>query len=340
MQSLLREGGGGGGSCDTPHPSPLPQGEREPMREKGFYNGVNTITERLIMKYAYYPGCAAKGAAPELHQATMKVVERLGIEIVEIADFNCCGAGVITEADPDLAHTLNAKTLATAERLGLDIMTVCGTCQGTLGGSNRVLQKDTSLRNRINLSLKEATGLTYNGTVAVKHLQWILVKDYGLPELESKITHRLTHLSIAPFYGCYILRPAEASGFDDWENPVSLEKLIRVMGASPVPYEGRTRCCGFPVFLEKEEIALQMVGKNVGEAKEKGADAMVTPCPLCHMSLDLSQDRAAEKKESEWNMPILHLPQLLGMALGFSPEALGMKRHAVSTASLIRKTHV
>ena len=293
------------------------------------------------MKYAYYPGCAAKGATPELHQATLKVVQRLGIEIVEIDNFNCCGAGVITEADPDLAYLLNAKTLATAESLGLDIMTVCGTCQGTLGGMNKVLQKDTALRNRINLSLKETTGLEYNGTVSVKHLQWILVKDYGLEALERAIVLPLHKLSIAPFYGCYILRPASATGFDNWENPQSLENLIKALGAKPVAYNGRASCCGFPVFLEKEEIALGMVGSRVSDAKGQGADAMVTPCPLCHMSLDIYQERSQKKLQTDenvpLNMPILHLPQLLGLALGFTSKELGMKRHFVSTTEIDNK---
>ncbi len=293
------------------------------------------------MKFAYYPGCAAKGAAPELHQSTMKVVERLGIEVVELTDFNCCGAGVITEADPDLSYALNARTLAAAEGLDLDIMTVCGTCQGVLGGANRQLQKDEALRNRINKSLKETTGLEYYGTVEVKHLQWILVKDIGVDALKKWVTHPLTDLPVAPFYGCYILRPSSAVGFDDWENPTSLEKLIRAIGATPVAYDGRTKCCGFPVFFEKEAIASGMVGKHVGEAKEKGGEVMVTPCPLCHMSLDIGQGRAEAQLQKEegpqrrLDMPILHLPQLLGLAMGFSADELGMRRHLVSTAPLI-----
>ena len=295
------------------------------------------------MKYALYPGCAAKGATPELYQSTMKVLGRLEIEVVELERFNCCGAGVITEADPDLAYTLNARTLATAEKLGLDIMTICGTCQGVLGGINKLLQGDEALRNRINLTLKESTGLEYQGTVEVKHLQWILVKDLGVEELARFVTHPLTDLSIAPFYGCYILRPSHATGFDDWENPTSLEKLIKAIGAHPVEYEGRTKCCGFPVLLEKEEISLSMVGKHVGEAKAKGGDAMVTPCPLCHMSLDIYQERAEDKLQREvgpdqrLGLPILHLPQLLGLAMGFSAKELGMKRHLVDAAPLIEK---
>lgn len=295
------------------------------------------------MKYALFPGCAAKGATPELYQSTMKVVGRLGIEIAELAAFNCCGAGVISEADPDLADTLNARTLAQAEGLGLNVMTICGTCQGVLGGANKRLQEDEGLRNRINQALKETTGLEYRGTVEVKHLQWILVKDFGVDQLEKFVSRPLTDLSIAPFYGCYILRPSRATGFDDWENPTSLEKLIRAVGAQPVSYDGRTKCCGFPVLLEKDQIALGMVGKHVSEAKEKGGDAMVTPCPLCHMSLDIYQERAEKKLKKEegpdktLDMPILHLPQLLGLAMGFSPDELGMKRHLVTTAPLIRK---
>lgn len=295
------------------------------------------------MKYAYYPGCAAKGATPELHQSAMKVIDRLGIEIHELTAFNCCGAGVITEADPDLAYTLNARTLATAEALHLDIMTVCGTCQGVLGSANKALQDDDALRNRINQKLRRTTGLTYDGTVTVKHLQWILVKDLGVDELKKFVTHPLTDVSIAPFYGCYILRPASSTGFDDWENPQSLEKLIKAVGAFPVEYDGRTKCCGFPVFLEKKEIASGLVEKRVSSAKDAGGDAMVTPCPLCHMGLDLYQGPAEEKHRQKeglshlLNMPILHLPQLLGLAMGFSHEELGMKHHLVQTAPLIEK---
>ena len=295
------------------------------------------------MKYAYYPGCAGKGATPELHQSTMKVVEGLGIAVHELEAFNCCGAGVISEADPDLAYTLNARTLAIAEALGLNIMTVCGTCQGVLGGINKKLQKDEALRSRINAGLKKTTGLSYGGTVGVKHFQWILVKDFGVDKLKRFITNPLTDVSIAPFYGCYILRPESATGFDDWENPQSLEKLIKAIGAYPVEYDGRTKCCGFPVFLEKQEIATDLVEKRVGSAKNAAGDAMVTPCPLCHMALDFCQ-KDAEKihREKEgpsrlFDMPVLHLPQLLGLAMGYSPESLGMKHHLVPAAPLIHK---
>jgi succinate dehydrogenase / fumarate reductase cytochrome b subunit len=182
--------------------------------------------------------------------------------------------------------------------------------------------------------------------VSVKHLQWILIQDYGLDKLEALISMPLKALSIAPFYGCYILRPESAAGLDQWDHPQSLERIIKSLGGEPVEYDGRVKCCGFPVFLEKEEIALGMVGRRIGEAAQVGADLMVTPCPLCHMSLDIYQERAKEKMKKEQGrqiemggrgMPILHLPQLLGLALGFSSEELGMKKHFISTLSVERQ---
>ena len=288
------------------------------------------------MKYAFYPGCAAKGATPELYQSTVEVARVLGLELVELSDFNCCGAGVITEADPELAYTLIARNLAMAEQLGLStLMTICGTCQGVIAGANKLLQESDALRERVNARLHESSGITYRGSVEVKHLQWVLVKDIGLDELRKKIVRPLTDLHIAPFYGCYILRPSRNLGFDDPVDPTSLERLIAALGAQPVAYEGRNKCCGFPVLLEKNEIATSMVAKHVGEAKQKGGDAMVTPCPLCHMSLDIYQDRAEKKAKVDLDMPVLHLPQLLGLGLGIDPKRLGVRRNLVSVSPLI-----
>jgi len=141
---------------------------------------------------------------------------------------------------------------------------------------------------------------------------------------------------IAPFYGCYILRPSWDLGFDDPENPTSLEKVIRAVGGEPVAYPGRTKCCGFPVILEKEAIAVAMAGNNMKEAKDEGADFMVTPCPLCHMSLDIYQDRAGRAVNARLNLPILHLPQLLGLAMGIPPKDLGVSHHLVPVDSILR----
>jgi succinate dehydrogenase / fumarate reductase, cytochrome b subunit len=288
----------------------------------------------MSLKYALYPGCAAKGATPELYHSTMAIIGRLGIEVVELQAASCCGAGVISEADPDVALALNARTFAQAEALGLDVMTICGTCQGVMGAASKRL-KEPATRERINQMLTPE-GITYRGTVHVKHLLWIVVREVGLHRLREQIRIPLSDFKIAPFYGCYILRPSWDLGFDDPENPTSLEKVIQTVGGESVAYAGRTKCCGFPIILEKEAIAVAMAGQNMKEAKDEGADFMVTPCPLCHMSLDIYQDRAGQAVNTSLNLPILHLPQLLGLAMGIPAKDLGMSRHLIPVDSIIR----
>jgi succinate dehydrogenase / fumarate reductase cytochrome b subunit len=290
----------------------------------------------MSMKYALFPGCAAKGATPELYQSTMAIISRLGIEVIELAASSCCGAGVIAEAEPDVQLALNARTFAQAEQLGLDVMTICGTCQGVMAAANRRLKQDAQLRTRVNTVLGQ-DGPVYQGTIQVKHLLWIVVKEIGLPEVGRQVRVPLTDFRIAPFYGCYILRPSWELGFEDPENPNSLEKVIRAVGGEPVAYAGRTKCCGFPLILEKEAIAVAMAGVNMKEAKEQGADFMVTPCPLCHMSLDIYQERAGRSVKAALNLPILHLPQLLGLAMGIAARELGVSRHLVPVDAILKK---
>jgi succinate dehydrogenase / fumarate reductase cytochrome b subunit len=290
----------------------------------------------MALRFALYPGCAAKGATPELYQSTMAIVGRLGIDVVELAASSCCGAGVVTEAEPEVALALSARTFAQAERLGLDVMTICGTCQGVMGAANKRLKTEPGLLDRIN-RLLEPEGIVYRGTVQVKHLLWIIVREIGVRKLGEQVKVPLRSLRIAPFYGCYILRPSWDLGFDDPENPASLEQVIRALGGEAVAYAGRTKCCGFPIILEKEAVAMAMSGANMKEAAEQGADCMVTPCPLCHMSLDIYQDRAGQAVNTPLNLPILHLPQLLGLAMGISAKDLGLARHLISVDSIVRR---
>ncbi len=290
----------------------------------------------MPLKFALYPGCAAQGATPELYQSAMAVIRRLEIEVVELTAASCCGAGVITEANPEAALALNARTLAQAETLGLDVMTICGTCQGVMGAANKRLTREAGLLDRIN-KLLEPEGLAYRGTVQVRHLLWIIVRDIGLQELRRHVRVPFKDFRVAPFYGCYILRPSWDLGFDDAENPTSLERVIQAVGGESVAYAGRTKCCGFPIILEKEQIAVTMAGANMKEAKDRGADFMVTPCPLCHMSLDIYQERAGKAVGARLDLPILHLPQLIGLAMGIPDRDLGLSRHLISVDSILTR---
>ncbi len=286
------------------------------------------------MKYAFYPGCVSQGGAPELYPAATTICQRLGIELQEIRSWTCCGAGVMQERNQLFGDVLNARNLAKAERDGLTIMTICSTCQGVISQANKRMQDDPEYLAQINTHLAEE-GLEYQGTAQIKHLLWILIEDYGLDQLTEHLTRSLDGLRIAPFYGCYIVRPTEALGIEEHpERQTSLETLIQTLGATAVDFEGKTRCCGFPILTINERNSMAMVGKHTSEAKDLGADAMVTPCPLCHLNLDGFQPKAAKQAQRNIDLPILHLPQLIGLAMGISGEDLGLKKHIISTTPL------
>ena len=293
------------------------------------------------MKYAFYPGCVSRGGTPELYTSTMAIAGRLGIELEEIVGASCTGAGVLQEKGRRLGDALNARTFAMAERLGLTtILNICSTCQGVMAQANHRLLADPAYLNEINEVLSEE-GLEYQGRVVIKHLAWVLVEEIGIESLKPLITNPLEGFKVAPFYGCYILRPSWALGID--ENPgrtQCLERLIELCGADPVNFPGREACCGFPILLINERNSMNMVANHTLGAKEQGADAMVTPCPLCHLNLDGYQPKAQAQRGSKIGLPILHLPQLLGLAMGMSSKELGLQRHVVSTKAVLQKASV
>jgi succinate dehydrogenase / fumarate reductase cytochrome b subunit len=287
------------------------------------------------MKYAFFPGCVSKGACPELYQSVMQVYPKLGIDLEEMTTASCTGAGVLQEKDAKLGDLLNARTFALAEKQGLPIMTICSTCQGVMSQANSRLIQNVGYLAEINNMLHEE-GLTYGGTTVIKHFLWILLEDVGEDLLRAKITQPLTGLRAAPFYGCYIQRPTEALGFEEHpDRGKSLERIIEILGAEVVDFPGKTRCCGFPILTINKINSLSMVATHTQDAKSHGADIMVTPCPLCHLNLDGMQSQAASQQDISINLPILHLPQLLGLAMGMEPKTLGIQRHLISSESAL-----
>jgi succinate dehydrogenase / fumarate reductase, cytochrome b subunit len=291
------------------------------------------------MKYAFYPGCVSKGGCPELFPSSVKVADKLNIEIEEMKDVACTGAGVLPQY---LSDPINARTLAKAEKLGLPMMTICSTCQGVLAQANYRLTSDPEYRAKINKEYLAEEGLEYKGTTDVKHLLWVLFEDYGIDRLKSLIRRPLTGLKVSPFYGCFLRRPPEAITPTKESNARKgyLDQIIGIVGAELADISGKGKCCGFPILSANEENSLAMVAKHTGESKEKGADFMVTPCPLCHLNLDGNQSRAEAQTGQEINLPILHLPQFVGLALGFDPEEMNLKRHIVSTKPVETKVEM
>jgi succinate dehydrogenase cytochrome b subunit len=260
------------------------------------------------------------------------VAEALGIELVELEDGNCTGAGVISETNEFLGDVINARNFALAEKLGLPLMNVCSTCQGVQSGVMYRIQTYAGYLEKINEELA-SEGLSFSGELTVKNFMWVLVEDLGLDKLRAAVTRPLSGLRFGPFYGCYIIRPSKVLS-EEGQYPERfqyLERIIEAVGAEPVDYTGKTKCCGFPIVTMNKRNSLEMAGSHILEAKELGADALVTPCPLCHLNLDAQQPAASAQKGVQLDFPILHLPQMIGLALGMSPEELRLDRHVVST---------
>ncbi|MEX2253411.1 MAG: CoB--CoM heterodisulfide reductase iron-sulfur subunit B family protein [Thermoleophilaceae bacterium] len=293
------------------------------------------------MKLAYWPGCVSRGFTPELHGSMAAVAPKLDLELVELDRANCCGAGVIAEHNQELVDTLNARTFAMAQQVkgAAGMMNICSTCQGAQAECKQRLDADTVYRDHVNSTLDEE-GLAYeqDGEWWNKNLLWLLVEEIGLPELAERVVRPLEGLRIAPFYGCYIVRPTKRLGYD--EHPKRdryLEFVIETLGAEPVEYAGSHKCCGFPVITMARETSLRQAGRHLADAKDADADCLVTPCPLCHLNLDMQQPEAAKYVERDLDIPVLHLPQLIGLALGLEPKELGMDKHVVATREVARK---
>ncbi len=281
------------------------------------------------MKLAYYPGCVAQESGKELDLATRWVAKAVGIELVDFPKFSCCGSGFVDEANEVLNVAINARNLAIAEAAGLDVLTVCSTCQGMLSLA-KLRMNDPAVRAKVDGALRPI-GISYRGTSNVTHLLRVLVEQIGLEALRAKVKRPLTGLKVGAFYGCHLLRPADELRWESPEEPHAFEDLLTVLGVEPVMYRGRVMCCGFPVQFVKPETAGRIAGRQILDAKQHGAHAMATPCPLCHISLDAYQKPAERLVGQPLDVPVFHLPQLVALALGASESELGLDRHLVPT---------
>jgi succinate dehydrogenase cytochrome b subunit len=294
-----------------------------------------------VRRVAYCKGCLASLSAKELDSSTQALAPRLDLELEELEAVTCCGAGDIHEAEPDFYLHLNARILAYGEQTGSDtLMTICNVCTLNLRQANWQLRNDDELRQRVNTNLEAVGAPRYEGTIEVKHLLWLIAEGEGLELLRQAAHKGLKGLRIAPFYGCQILRPSRLLGFEDPDRPSSLERIIEACGGEPVDYPAKLKCCGFPIIQAREETALGELIQPLEQALDAGAHAMVTPCPLCHLSLDAWQSKLEKSTGRRLGMPILHLSQLIGVAAGLDESELKFKRHVVPVAPLVEKLTV
>jgi succinate dehydrogenase / fumarate reductase cytochrome b subunit len=282
------------------------------------------------LKYALYTGCTARESTPELLKSTLAVAEALDIELVLLDEASCCGASHLQDFDDQLSLVLNARNICYAEKLGLTMVTICNTCQLNTAMTKHRLDSDPKLKESINSKLKEV-GLEYQGTSQVKHFLYALVDDLGVEEIAKRVTKPLSDFHIAAFYGCHNIRPAElhhsSNGGENPYKPNSIDRLILALGGKNVEYESKNKCCGFHVELQAPKTANRLSGTAMLDAIDNGAETIVTPCPLCHLRMDTQQSHISSEMGRDVKIPVLHLPQMVGLALGISPDRLGLNHH-------------
>jgi heterodisulfide reductase subunit B len=265
-------------------------------------------------RYALFLGCTTPTQVIQYELSSRWICKQLGIELVDIKDFVCCGINQ-TNLNLEAGLLLAAMNLALAEKRGLDILTLCAACTGHLAEAVEKL-KDQEIRDRINSKL-ETIDLKYEGKTRVKHISRVLYEDIGIDRIKEKIKIDLSKLRIAPHYGCHYLKPESAfNGFDDPDNPKTLHKLISATAAFPVQYETLNLCCGGKSFPISSKIAMSLVRKKLDNLISKKLDFLVVQCQTCYLMYSNQQNVINRKLGRNYNIPVLLYPQLLGIALG------------------------
>jgi len=286
------------------------------------------------MKYSYFPGCSAEATGKAYDVSARAVCAKLGIELEELEDWNCCGATSYFSARELLSFAISARNLALAEASGAsDLIATCNSCYTVLAKTNKYMSLSPELATEVNEALAQV-GRSYKGTVKVRHLAEMLVTDYGLEALAEKVTRRLTGIKVAPYYGCQFTRPM-GGDWDDFEFPVTLDKLFEAMGATMVDFPMKTKCCGGMMMLTNADAALKMCHDLLAAVEESGADVVVACCPLCEMNLEAYQPKVNAKYGTSFRIPVLYFTQLAGYALGCDPKDLAIDKQVVPCEAVL-----
>ena len=293
-----------------------------------------------MTRYAYYPGCSLETMAATYHVSSMEVAHKLGIELEEMEDWNCCGATAYSHVDELLATVLCARNLAIAEKQGLDIVAPFNACFKNLRTINAALQQDPDLAEHMNFAL-EADELHYGGRVKVNHIMDVFVADSALETIRRKANDRIKGLRVAPYYGCQIVRPRRPGlNLSEIDDPQYFENLLSAAGAEPVPYPYKLRCCGAALMVTNRRAAAQMVHDLLQSAVDAGAEIIATACPLCQTNLECYQADVNRLRGTDFAMPIVYFTQLLGLALGVGVKRLGLGKELISAKSVLSRRAV
>jgi heterodisulfide reductase subunit B len=278
------------------------------------------------MPYTYYPGCSLESTSRAYDESLRKVFEMLKLELHELKDWNCCGATMYMSIDGPLASSISARNLALAETLGYDVVAPCSSCFTVLSKTHRLMRENEEIRMRIGEALAPA-GLKYDLSLRIRHPLDVLVNDVGVELIRLQVKRDLSGLRVANYYGCQIVRPER--GFDDRENPTTMDNLLEALGAVNVYFPMKVRCCGGMLMTTYPEVALKLVKELLECAQENGAECIATTCPLCQINLEAYQGRVNAKFQTDFRMPVLFFTQLVGLALGATPRDLGFQRQLI-----------
>jgi heterodisulfide reductase subunit B2 len=284
-----------------------------------------------MLQYAYYPGCSLEHTASPYDKSIRAVFKALDVGLFEIEDWNCCGATMYMSVKKTVGYSISARNLALAQNMGMPICAPCSSCYTILRKTNRHIAWDPRERAKINEALK-AANLSYDKHVDVRHPLDILVNDVSLETIAARVKNPLKGIKVAPYYGCQIVRPY--GYFDDVDDPVTMDRLLARVGAEVVHFPNKVRCCGGMLMTTKEDVALALNLKLLEAAADNGADMIATACPLCQMNLEAYQNKINRTFDRHFHMPIVYFSHLLGVALGISPEQLGISQLIVSPEKL------
>ncbi len=284
-------------------------------------------------EYAYYAGCSLEGTAGPYDASVRVVMKALGAKLTDPPDWSCCGSSPAHAVDHAFAAALAARNLTIVEKMGCPTLTTpCPSCLSAFKKAHRRMARNKVFADEVNSLLD----VPYNCTVTAKSILQVIYEDVGLDEVAGAVTTEIPDLKVAPYYGCILNRPPEVAGFDDPENPISMDRVLEAVGVKVVDFAFKVECCGAAFGVPKKETVTYLTAKVLEMALDAGANCVAVACPLCQQNLDLRQAQVNAATGSTFNIPVLYFSQIMGLAYGYSPKELGIDKCIVSPEPLIR----